>query len=64
MLGSCDQIRRFLAAKFVAKESQMNGHFLGYFENPHSYVKTALATFWPTFGKIGLLFTPTSGHTG
>ena len=24
---------------------------------------TALATFWATFGKNGLLFTPTSGRT-
>ena len=38
--------------------------FLGYFETTHSYVKTVLATFWATFGKIGLLFPPTSGHTG
>ena len=37
----------------------MIGNFLGYFDKPHSYVKTALATF----GKIGLPFTPTSGHT-
>ena len=26
-------------------------------------VKTALATFWETFGKIGLLFILTLGHT-
>ena len=55
---------KFLATKFLAKEAQMIGNFLGYFEKPHSYVKTELATFWATFGKIGLLFTPTSGHTG
>ena len=53
----------FLATKFLAKEAQMIGNFLGYFEKPHSYVKTALATFCATFGKIGLLFTHTSGHT-
>ena len=41
----------------------MIGNVLGYFENGYSYVKTALTTFWATFGKIGLLFTPTSGHT-
>ena len=29
----------------------MIGNFLGYFEKPHSYVKTALATFWATFGE-------------
>ena len=29
----------------------MVGNFLGYFEKPHFYVKTALATFKATFGK-------------
>ena len=29
----------------------MIGNFLGYFEKHHSCVKTALATFWATFGK-------------
>ena len=38
----------------------MIGNFLGHFEKPHIYVKT---TFWTIFGKIGLLFTPTSYHT-
>ena len=50
----CDQIGRvlkFLETTFLAKEAQMIGNFLGYFEKPHSYVKTALATFWATFGK-------------
>ena len=28
------------------------------------YVKTAATSFGPTFGKIGLLFIPTFGHTG
>ena len=63
----CDQIGQFLklsATKFLAKEAQMIGNFLGYFDKSHSNVKTALTTFWATFGKIGLLFTPTSGHTG
>ena len=36
---------------YLAKEAQMIGNFLGYFEKPHSYVKTTLATFWATFGK-------------
>ena len=54
---------KFLATKFLAKEAQMIGNFLGYFEKPHSYVKTALATFWATFGKNYLLLIPTSGHT-
>ena len=55
---------KFLATKFLAKEAQMIGNFFGLFEKPHPYVKTELATFCTTFGKIGLLFTPTSGHTG
>ena len=32
-------------------------------ENVTFYVKTATFTFWATFGKFGLLFIPTSGHT-
>ena len=48
--------QKLLATNLLAKEAQM----IGYFEKPHSFVKTASATFW---GKIGLLFTPTSGHT-
>ena len=51
-------ILKVLARIFLAKEAQMIGNFLGYFEKP------AFSTFWATFGKIGLLFTPTSGHTG
>ena len=50
----CDQIGRFLkflATKFQSKEAQIIGNLLGYFEKPHSYVKTALATFWATVGK-------------
>ena len=54
---------KLLARKFLAKEAQMIVNFLDYFEKTHSWVKTALSTFWSTFGKIGLLFTPTSGHT-
>ena len=26
-------------------------NFLGYFEKPHFYVKTAVATYWVTFGN-------------
>ena len=63
----CDQrlgdFLKFLATRFLAKEAQNYWQLLGYFEKPYSFVKTALATFWATFGKIGLLFTPTSGHT-
>ena len=48
----------------------MIGNFLGHFGKPHPYVKTELATFGKMgyfldyFWKNGLLFTPTSGHTG
>ena len=56
---------KFLATKFIGKEAQMIRTVLGYFEKPHSHVKTALATFLGNlWKKIGLLFTPTSGHTG
>ena len=49
---------KFLATKFLAKEAQMIGTFLGYFEKPHFYVQTALATFCATFGKNWATFTP------
>ena len=42
----------------------MIGNFLGNFEKSHSYLKTAVATSWVTFGNIWATFTPTSGHTG
>ena len=42
----------------------MIGNFFGYFEKPHSHVKTAMATFWAIFRKNWATFTPTSGHTG
>ena len=41
----------------------MIGNFLGYFEKPHSYVKTASTTLGQLFEKIWVTFTPTSGHT-
>ena len=48
---------KFLATKFLAKEAQMIGNFLGYFEKPHSYVKTALATFGQLLEKkLGYFF--------
>ena len=49
---------KFLATKFIVKEAQLIDNFLGYFEKPHSYVKTQSANFWATFAKFGLLFTP------
>ena len=37
--------------------------FCAVFENDNFKVKTAMASFWATFGKIGQLFIPSSGHT-
>ena len=37
--------------------------FWAILKKPNPYVKTALPKFWATFGKFGLLYTPTSGHT-
>ena len=54
-----DQIGRFLKVlgnKISSKSSQIIGNFLGYFEYPHSYVKTAVATFWATLGNIWTTF--------
>ena len=59
----CDQIGRFLKVlgdKICNKSSPNYYQLFGLFEKPHSYVKTAVATSWVTFG---LFFTPTSGHT-
>ena len=59
-----DDFWKLSATKFLAKEAQMIGNFLGYFEKPHSYVKkNTLATSWATFGKNWATFTPTSGYT-
>ena len=46
-----DFFEKKLATKFLVKEAQMIGNFLGSFEKPHSYVKTALANFWATYVK-------------
>ena len=57
LLGKAGSVTRlggflkFLATKFVGKEGQMIGNFLGNFEKPHSCVKTALATFWAALSK-------------
>ena len=48
---------------FLANEAQMIVNFLGYFEKPHSYAKTAFSTFRATFWKNWATFNPTSGHT-
>ena len=47
---------KFLATKFLAKEAQMIGNSMGYFEKPYSYLKTALATFSATLGKTRATF--------
>ena len=62
----CDEIGQFLkfsAIKFRSKVAQIISNFLGYFEKPHSYIKTAVATSRVTFGNILVAFAPTSGHT-
>ena len=38
--------------------------FMGQSEKRYSLVKAFAVTFWATFGKLGLLFISTSGHTG
>jgi len=61
-----DQIGRFLkffATKFVAKGARMICNILGNFEKPHSCVKLFRLLYRQLLEKIGLLFTPTSGHT-
>ena len=55
---------KVLGVKISSKRAQMIGNFLGNFEKPYSYVKTDVASFWATLETFGLLFTPTSGHTG
>ena len=66
MFVQCDQIRHFLKA-FGKKLLQKSPKFLVIFR---LFLKTSLlskccvvATFWASFGKFGLLFIPTSGHT-
>ena len=55
---------KVLATKFLAKVAKMIGNFLGYLEKTHYYVKLHWLLFGQLLEKIGLLFTPTSGHTG
>ena len=42
--------------QFLTKVAQMIGIFLGNFEEPQSYAKPAVATFWATFGNIWATF--------
>ena len=58
-LGQCDQIGGFLkvlGGKLLTKVSHIISNFLGYFEKPHNYIKTATATSWVTFGNIWATF--------
>ena len=48
-----DDFLKFLVTKFPTKVTQIISNFLGYFEKPHSYVKTALATSWVTWKNLG-----------
>ena len=65
--GQCDQIGRFLkvlANKVPCKSrSNIYQHF-GNCENGTFYVKLMWIVFGELLEKFGLLFTPTSGHTG
>ena len=48
---------KFLATKFLAREAQMIGIFLGNFEKLNSYVpKICFGLFFGTFGKIWARF--------
>ena len=47
---------KFSATKFLTKVAQMIGNFFGNVEKPHSNVKTAVDTFWATFGNISATF--------
>ena len=53
--SQCDQIRRFFESswqqKFYQKKPKWLATFWAILKKPHSYVKTALSTFWTTFGK-------------
>ena len=44
--------QKFLMTKFLTKVSHIISNFLGHLEKPNSYVKTAVANSWVTFGKI------------
>ena len=54
---------KFLATTFLAKEAQMIGNFLGYFENLTLMLKLHWLIFGQLLETIGPLFTPISGQT-
>ena len=45
-----------MVTKFLTNLAQIIGNFLCYFEKPHSYVKTGVATSWVTLGNIWATF--------
>ena len=47
---------KFLVKKFLPKVAQIISNFLGYFGQPHSYVKTDVATSWVAFWNIWATF--------
>ena len=54
--SQCDQIGRFLKVLGDKFSNKGISNFFGYFEKPHSYVSTAAATSWVTFGNIWATF--------
>ena len=52
---------KFLTTNFLTKVGQIIGNWKGYIVKHHLVCKTAEISFWAYFG---LLFIPTSGHTG
>ena len=54
---------KFWTTNFIIKVAQKLATFWAIAEKIAFVAKTAVGPFWPTFGKIGLLFIPTSGHT-
>ena len=55
---------KFLVTNFLTKVAQIYRRLFRIFENNNFQVKTAVASFCPTFSKIGLLLISASGHTG
>ena len=48
----------------LAEVDQIFAGSLCYLESNQLLSKTVVATFWTSITKFGLLFIPTSGHTG
>ena len=57
-------VQRPLGTKFLTKEAQIFGEFRAILKSFNFAIKTYLATSCAEFREIGLLFIPTSGHTG